>query len=123
MNKGTILVVDDEPINFKLLNAILKREGYAVEYADSGCRAVDMASKSDYCMIIMDLKMPDMNGIEATRRIKKVKHDINIIASWIGIDLNMPHIEVPTGLSLLIIFGTLLASMGLSYVVTKKVKK
>ena len=48
---------------------------------------------------------------------------INIIASWIGIDLNMPHIEVPTGLSLLIIFGTLLASMGLSYVVTKKVKK
>ncbi len=71
MNKGTILVVDDEPINFKLLNAILKREGYAVEYADSGCRAVDMASKSDYCMIIMDLKMPDMNGIEATRRIKR----------------------------------------------------
>jgi len=48
---------------------------------------------------------------------------INIIASWIGIDLNMPHIEVPTGLSLLIIFGTLLASMGLSYVVTKKVKE
>ena len=44
---------------------------------------------------------------------------INLIASWVGIDLNMPHIEVPTGLSLLIIFGTLLLSMGLSYVVTK----
>ena len=44
---------------------------------------------------------------------------INLIASWVGIDLNMPHIEVPTGLSLLIIFGTLLLLMGLSYVVTK----
>ena len=44
---------------------------------------------------------------------------INLIASWVGFDLNMPHIEVPTGLSLLIIFGTLLLSMGLSYVVTK----
>ena len=48
---------------------------------------------------------------------------INIIASWIGIDLKMPHIEVPTTWSLIFIFTTLLASMGLSYVVTKKVKK
>ena len=48
---------------------------------------------------------------------------INLMASWVGIDLNMPHIEVPTIWSLLFIFGTLLASMGLSYVVTKKVKK
>ena len=48
---------------------------------------------------------------------------INIIASWIGIDLNMPHIEVPTTWSLIFIFTTLLTSMGLSYVVTKKVKK
>ena len=48
---------------------------------------------------------------------------INLMASWVGIDLNMPHIEVPTIWSLLFIFGTLLASMSLSYVVTKKVKK
>ena len=44
---------------------------------------------------------------------------INLIASWVGFDLNLPHIEVPTIWSLLIIFGTLLLSMGLSYVVTK----
>ena len=44
---------------------------------------------------------------------------INLIASWVGIDLNMPHIEVPTIWSLVFIFGTLLLSMGLSYVVTK----
>jgi len=44
---------------------------------------------------------------------------INLIASWVGFDLNMPHIEVPTIWSLVFIFGTLLLSMGLSYVVTK----
>ena len=48
---------------------------------------------------------------------------INMIASWMGIDLNMPHIEIPTPVSLLIIFGVLALSMGLSYVVTKTVKK
>ena len=48
---------------------------------------------------------------------------INLIASWAGIDLNMPHIELPTIWSLAFIFGTLLLSMALSYVVTKKVKK
>ena len=81
MDRGTILVVDDEPINYKLLNAILEREGYAVEYAESGHCAVEMASKSDYDLIIMDLKMPDMNGIETSRQIKKMKPQINIIAS------------------------------------------
>ena len=47
---------------------------------------------------------------------------INLIASWAGLDLNMPHIEVPTIWSLAFIFGTLLLSMGLSYAVTKTKK-
>jgi tellurite resistance protein TerC len=48
---------------------------------------------------------------------------INMGAAWLGYDLNMPHIEIPTLWSLLFIFGVLLLSMGLSYVVTKKVKR
>lgn len=47
---------------------------------------------------------------------------INAGAAWLGYDLNMPHIEVPTVWSLVFIFGTLLLSMGLSYVVTKSKK-
>ena len=47
---------------------------------------------------------------------------INAGAAWLGFDLNMPHIEVPTIWSLVFIFGTLLLSMGLSYVVTKSKK-
>ena len=81
MNKGSVLVVDDEPINYKLLNAILEREGFSVEYAENGYRAIEMASKSDYNLIIMDLKMPEINGIETSRQIKKLKPYSNIIAS------------------------------------------
>lgn len=81
MNKGSILVVDDEPINFKLLSAILEREGYSVGYADSGCHAVEMVSVLDYDLVIMDLKMPVMNGVEASKQIKKLKPQINIVAS------------------------------------------
>ena len=47
---------------------------------------------------------------------------INAGAAWLGFDLNMPHIEVPTIWSLVFIFGTLLLSMGLSYVVSKSKK-
>ena len=47
---------------------------------------------------------------------------INQMGSWVGLDLNMPHIEVPTPLSLAIIFGVLVLSMGLSVVVTKSKK-
>ena len=81
MKKGTILVVDDEHINFKLLNAILEREGYSVSYACNGSKAIQMATKTDYNLIIMDLKMPEINGVEAARQIKKLKPDTNIVAS------------------------------------------
>ena len=81
MKKGTILVVDDEPINFKLLNAILEREGYSVDYASNGHKAIEMATINNYNLIIMDLKMPEINGVETSRQIKKIKPATNIVAS------------------------------------------
>lgn len=81
MKKGTILVVDDEPINFKLLSAILEREGYSVDYASNGHKAIEMATINNYNLIIMDLKMPEINGVETSRQIKKIKPETNIVAS------------------------------------------
>lgn len=81
MKKGTILVVDDEPINFKLLNAILEREGYSIDYASNGHKAIEMATGNNYNLIIMDLKMPEINGVETSRQIKKIKPETNIVAS------------------------------------------
>ena len=81
MNRGAILVVDDELINFRLLNAILEREGYSVSYASNGSKAIEMMAESDYNLVIMDLMMPNINGIETSRQIKRIKPDTNIVAS------------------------------------------
>jgi len=81
MNKNKILVVDDEPINFKLLKAILEVEGYCVDYADNGYRAIEMAEETDYKLIIMDIKMPKLNGVGTAIQIKKIKPMSIIIAS------------------------------------------
>ena len=81
MEKPSILVVDDEQINFVLLNAILGKLGYSVKYAENGYKAIEMARENDFKLIIMDIKMPIMNGVETSRQIKAIKPQTNIIAS------------------------------------------
>jgi CheY-like chemotaxis protein len=65
-----ILFVDDVRENRMLVEIILKRAGYAVTSCVNGKEAVEYAEKQKFDVILMDLQMPVMNGIEATKRIK-----------------------------------------------------
>jgi CheY-like chemotaxis protein len=70
MSGESILVVDDNPINLKLLRVLLSGEGYAVQTAIDAEEAATMLQSFRPRLILMDLQLPGMDGYELTRRLK-----------------------------------------------------
>lgn len=64
-----ILVVDDNELNLKLITVQFKMQGYIVDTATNGLFACEKALINDYDLICMDINMPVLNGIDASRRI------------------------------------------------------
>jgi two-component system response regulator PilR (NtrC family) len=71
-----ILVVDDERSMRELLAIVLRREGYDVVLAESGREAVDLLGKEPVDLLISDIKMPDLSGVEVLRAAKQIDQDI-----------------------------------------------
>lgn len=71
-----ILIADDEELNYEMLKRMLKPSKVSTDWAKHGKQALELAVTTKYDLILMDIKMPEMDGIEATRLIKK--HDKNI---------------------------------------------
>ena len=75
-----ILVAEDEEINYLFLEEVLNRTGASVLWAKNGQEAVDLFKSNSVDLVLMDLKMPEMNGYEAMKFIKETKTDVAIIA-------------------------------------------
>jgi len=78
-NMKTVLVAEDEESNFELVRIVLQKR-YNLLRAKNGIEAVMINEDEKPDLILMDIRMPEMNGLDATRIIKEVNHDTPIIA-------------------------------------------
>jgi two-component system, sensor histidine kinase len=71
MFSGKILVAEDNPSNQKLITILLQKIGLEVTIADDGGKAVEKCAAETFDLILMDMQMPNMNGYDATRQLRK----------------------------------------------------
>ena len=77
---GKVLIAEDHPVNRKLFEAILTKQGLQVILAENGKSALEMAERENPDLIFMDCQMPVMNGYEATKKIREIGIKTPIVA-------------------------------------------
>ncbi len=79
MAGGRILVVDDEKGMRDFLEIMLKGDGYEVDVAGSGSQALDLLERQFYDMVITDIKMPDVDGLEVLKKAKEISSETAVL--------------------------------------------
>ncbi len=87
-NRKKLLVVDDEDRIRRLLKMYLEKADYSIEEAEDGQKALDMAMENDYDLILLDVMMPKMDGLEVAEEIRKEKETPIMMLTAKGEELN-----------------------------------
>ena len=85
---ASLLIADDDPVALALLAEVLAGEGYVVRAASGGAACLELAAREPFELAIVDLRMPDMDGLEVIRRLAVIRPGIPIIilTAFAGID-------------------------------------
>ena len=75
-NRPRILVVDDEPSMREMLRIVLRRDGYDVVLAENGREAIDRLQAEPFDLLLSDIRMPDLSGVDVLRAAKEINGDI-----------------------------------------------
>ncbi len=68
--RGSVLVVDDDPVSRRILTHLLTQEGHDLTLAENGARAVEALSERSFDLVVLDIRMPELDGYEVCRRIR-----------------------------------------------------
>ena len=69
----TVLVVDDHPAIRTTMTDVLEAEGFKPDHAENGSEAIEKCLANEYDFVLLDMQMPDMNGVEVLRQLKAKK--------------------------------------------------
>src|SRR5215813_6942407 len=75
----SVMIVDDEPIEASVMRDILTDSGFDVSIQTNPRKALDLAQKQSFDLIVSDLKMPDMDGLELLRELRRNDPDVHVI--------------------------------------------
>lgn len=84
MNKETILLVDDEPDIIEIIRYNLEKEGYLVLSANNGKKAIEIAQRKNPDLIILDVMMPEMDGIETCILLREIPSIQNTLIAFLS---------------------------------------
>jgi signal transduction histidine kinase/ActR/RegA family two-component response regulator len=94
-----VLVVEDNRVNQRVATVLVRSLGLEVEVANNGLEGVERCSSNDYSAVLMDCQMPEMDGYEATRRIRALKRKrVPIIALTAGAASSDRHLALEAGM-------------------------
>ncbi len=88
-----ILIVDDSAAVRRILGRILVEEGFIVDTAGDGIAAQDMLGKNEYDIVLVDMRMPIMSGIELYRRIEEKYHEVATKVVFMSVDMPDPKTQ------------------------------
>src|SRR3990170_6275046 len=99
ISKTRILCVDDEPAIRTLLKSQLEQEGYEVELADDGDVAIDKLDRSPFDVVLLDIRMPKIGGIDVLRHVSETGNKSRVIMLTAVDDLSIAIESVKLGAS------------------------